>query len=108
MNSFDPEYLCCVVVRKKHPCSLKSQVLDLFQMLKARLKTYGDRSFICAVAVDCNKKLLGIRKSPSVDSLRHMSRFICFSSVLSECLLYLINIYLLHSPYTFVNTWYWA
>ena len=70
VNHLAPEYLCCLVVPKKHPRPLRSQVLDLLEVPKTRLKTYGDRSFMYAAAVEWNKLPLGIRKSPSLDSFK--------------------------------------
>ena len=70
MNHLAPEYLCSLVVPKKHPRPLRSEVLDLLEVPKTRLKTFDDRSFMYAAAVEWNKLPLGIRKSPSLDSFK--------------------------------------
>ena len=73
MNQLAPEYLCSLVVPEKHARSLRSHVVEMLEMSKARFKTYGDRSFMNAAAVERNELPLNIRKSPSVDFLKGTS-----------------------------------
>jgi hypothetical protein len=64
--SLAPDYLCNLVVKKTYPRPLRSEKLDLLKVPKTRLKTYGDRAFQYAAAVEWNKLPLEIRESPSV------------------------------------------
>ena len=66
VNSLAPDYLCNLVIKKKNPRPLRSEKLELLKVPKTRLKTYGDRSFQCAAAVEWNKLPLDIRNSTSV------------------------------------------
>ena len=66
VNSLAPEYLCNLVIKKTCPRPLRSEKLELLKIPKTRLKTYGDRSFQYAAAVEWNKLPLDIRVSPSV------------------------------------------
>jgi hypothetical protein len=66
VNSLAPEYLCNLVTKKKCPRPLRSEKLDLLKVPVTRLKTYGDRSFQYAAAVEWNKLPLDVRNSPSV------------------------------------------
>ena len=66
VNSLAPEYLCNLVIKKKCPRPLRSEKLELLKVPTTRLKTYGDRSFKYAAAVEWNKLPLDVRNSPSV------------------------------------------
>ena len=66
VNSLAPEYLCNLVTKKKCPRPLQSEKLELLKVPDTRLKTYGDRSFQYAAAVEWNKLPLDVRNSPSV------------------------------------------
>ena len=66
VNSLAPEYLCNLVIKKTCPRPLRSEKLELLKVPKTRLKTYGDRAFQYAAAVEWNKLPLDIRLSPSV------------------------------------------
>ena len=77
VNSLAPEYLCNLVIKKTCSRPLRSEKLELLKVPKTRLKTYGDRAFQYAAAVEWNKLPLDIRLSPSVT---------CFKSNLKTCL----------------------
>ena len=70
VNSLAPEYLCNLVTKKKCPRPLRSEKLELLKVPKTRLKTYGDRSFKYAAAVEWNKLPLKVRESPSVSCFK--------------------------------------
>ena len=65
-----PEYLSSLVILKNCPRPLRIQSLELLEVPKTRLKTYGDRSFMYAAAVEWNKLPLDIRKLHSVDCFK--------------------------------------
>jgi len=81
VNSLAPEYLCDLVTKKKCPRPLRSEKLEHLKVPRTRLKTYGDRSFQYAAAVEWNKLPLEVRESPSVS---------CFKSNLKT---YLFKLY---------------
>jgi hypothetical protein len=70
VNALAPKYLCNLVKKKKCPRPLRSEKLELLKVPKTRLKTYGDRSFQYAAAVEWNKLPLDIRESPSVSCFK--------------------------------------
>jgi len=70
VNAIAPEYLCNLVTKKKCPRPLRSEKLELLNVPATRLKTYGDRSFQYAAAVEWNKLPLDVRNSPSITSFK--------------------------------------
>ena len=70
VNSLAPEYLCNLVHKKECPRPLRSDKLELLKIPTTRLKTYGDRSFQYAAAVEWNKLPLDIRQSSSVSCFK--------------------------------------
>ena len=70
INGLAPGYLSCLVNFKICPRPLRIQALELLDVPKTKLKTYGDRSFAYAAAMEWNKLPLEIRQLPSVDSFK--------------------------------------
>ena len=70
LNDLAPDYLSSLVTLKNCCRPLRIQALELLDIPKTRLKTYGERSFIYAAAKEWNKLPLVIRKLPSVDSFK--------------------------------------
>ena len=66
VNAIAPEYLCNLVTKKKCPRPLRSEKSELLKVPTTRLKTYGDRSFQYAAAVEWNKLPIVVKNSPSV------------------------------------------
>ena len=74
VNNLAPKYLCNLVIKKKCPRPLRSEKLEHLKIPQTRLKTYGDRSFQYAEAVEWNKLPLVIRNSTSVASFKTRNR----------------------------------
>ena len=70
VNNLAPDYLCNLVIKKKNPRPLRSDKFELLKVPTTRLKTYGDRSFQYAAAVEWNTLPLEIRQSPSVSCFK--------------------------------------
>ena len=70
VSSLAPEYLCNLVTKQQYARPLRSEKLEHLKVPETRLKTYGDRSFQYAAAVEWNKLPLDIRESPSVSCFK--------------------------------------
>ena len=70
VSSLAPKYLCNLVMKQQYARPLRSEKLEHLKVPETRLKTYGDRSFQYAAAVEWNKLPLDIRESPSVSCFK--------------------------------------
>ena len=70
VNGLAPEYLRELIVARKSPRPFRIDSLELLDIPKTRLKSYGDRSFSFGAATEWNKLPLEIRNSPSVESFK--------------------------------------
>ena len=66
VNGLTPEYMCDLLIPYKQERSLRSNSLKRLSVPRSNLKTYGDRSFSYAAAVEWNKLPLVLRESSSV------------------------------------------
>ena len=67
VNGLAPLYLCDLVSPMKSTRALRSTSKHLLSVPVTKMKTYGDRAFSCAAAVEWNKLPNDIRQSPSLD-----------------------------------------
>ena len=70
VNDLAPKYLCDLVAPKRCPRPLRCDSLELLELPKTRLKTYGDRSFVYGAVFEWNMLPLPLRKSPSVEAFK--------------------------------------
>lgn len=67
INKLAPAYLCDLVTPYKQSRALRSNSRNLIEIPETRTKSYGNRSFSYAAAVEWNKLSLDIKQSPNID-----------------------------------------
>ena len=81
---YAPQYLCDLIMPYSNARNLRSDNMSLIAPChpRAKLKSYGERSFQHAAPTEWNKLPLLIRESPSLDILKTQLKTFLFKSIL--------------------------